>query len=837
MAGRDFDWDVEAKRLARSILDLAREQGDAWIPWGRVARVHGGSQATEERLRALAELPAYAEWFHSRGGSVALSKEGFRIAADYVPPVLDDVINAVTSYASQLAPLQVRVTHMTELGRTTGPRRYVYAAQVEVQDIVWPTEVPVTVLLPEKRRCSGKLVGYEADGSILYIVLSDKLEQAETARGLVVDRAYLLTMLADELRKLREFPRLALEFWARNTSARVIAHHNSKVVAEGLAALPVPWLRLLWGPPGGGKTYAMAHFVAKLLEQEPNARVLVVAPSNRAVDVFIDHLHSRLMCAGLGKLITERRILRYGYAKLPSVLERAELLGPPELDRLTQRVRSLARQLHQAKPGEVANPTMALLHADLLAAQEEVRHAVVSHLAQASVVATTTTLTYMRDSPIAACTWPTVIVDEVTMVFPALCVYLAAKAEQRFLLGGDPQQLGPIFENPECPQTSAVTYWMNQDVFRMAGLSSEGRPSTEDARLARITSQRRCAPEIWRQVESLYPHVTNKANLSLAGALCELPPCPGASVVLLDTSATGAQCEKHGRSWRCPQTADIAWEVATTIAAEARGTFDVAVIAPYRAQVRLMREWLEVEQRAEHSPLRDRTTVSIHTGTVHQFQGGQAGVVVFDLVDGPGRPYPGALLRGDVGRRLVNVAITRAVGKRIVVANKRWWEQIDLDSYNPLLKYLLFGSPPTPSRESVSDFRELPVRDAACPQLADRNGGCTESPIESRLLEAMQARKDLAEIKAQWRIHDEEGRIVSRADFAFPNVKLAIYCDGRKWHLREDCWQRDHRQRNQLTKLGWRFLVFTGKDIMQGAETCAEQVAETFHKLSEGRQP
>ncbi|MCI0612176.1 DUF559 domain-containing protein, partial [bacterium] len=71
---------------------------------------------------------------------------------------------------------------------------------------------------------------------------------------------------------------------------------------------------------------------------------------------------------------------------------------------------------------------------------------------------------------------------------------------------------------------------------------------------------------------------------------------------------------------------------------------------------------------------------------------------------------------------------------------------------------------------------------------------------------------------------------VSRADFAFPEIKYAVYCDGKQWHLKEDRWQRDLRQRNKLTELGWIFLVFTGSEIYRNADECAAQVLKTYRK-------
>jgi very-short-patch-repair endonuclease len=110
-----------------------------------------------------------------------------------------------------------------------------------------------------------------------------------------------------------------------------------------------------------------------------------------------------------------------------------------------------------------------------------------------------------------------------------------------------------------------------------------------------------------------------------------------------------------------------------------------------------------------------------------------------------------------------------------------------------------------------------------------------ESPIEERLAVAMRDFPDLAGLVPQFEIRDDDGEFVSRADFAFPEEKYAVYCDGREWHVREDLWQRDLRQRNRLAELGWTFSVFSGREILTDADACARQVGDTFMRRKEQR--
>jgi very-short-patch-repair endonuclease len=86
----------------------------------------------------------------------------------------------------------------------------------------------------------------------------------------------------------------------------------------------------------------------------------------------------------------------------------------------------------------------------------------------------------------------------------------------------------------------------------------------------------------------------------------------------------------------------------------------------------------------------------------------------------------------------------------------------------------------------------------------------------------------LTTVRSQVLIRDQSGVPISRADFAFEDLRYAIYCDGRKWRLKEDRWEVDLQQRNKLAENGWIFSVFSGSQILRDAASCAAQIAETY---------
>ena len=73
---------------------------------------------------------------------------------------------------------------------------------------------------------------------------------------------------------------------------------------------------------------------------------------------------------------------------------------------------------------------------------------------------------------------------------------------------------------------------------------------------------------------------------------------------------------------------------------------------------------------------RQHGKTEIRCATVHQFQGSESDVIFFDAVESYPAKKPGWLMGKDFNSilRLINVAVTRARGKLITVANNRFWE-------------------------------------------------------------------------------------------------------------------------------------------------------------------
>lgn len=112
----------------------------------------------------------------------------------------------------------------------------------------------------------------------------------------------------------------------------------------------------------------------------------------------------------------------------------------------------------------------------------------------------------------------------------------------------------------------------------------------------------------------------------------------------------------------------------------------------------------------------------------------------------------------------------------------------------------------------------------AAPDVANRPGtshlrslvaasDVTESPLERMLLKVLRY-SDLPPVHRQYELKGR-GRKIARLDFAFPEAKVAIECDGYRWHSEKSRWQSDIDRRNFITGLGWKIIQVTATSLRQ----------------------
>lgn len=99
-----------------------------------------------------------------------------------------------------------------------------------------------------------------------------------------------------------------------------------------------------------------------------------------------------------------------------------------------------------------------------------------------------------------------------------------------------------------------------------------------------------------------------------------------------------------------------------------------------------------------------------------------------------------------------------------------------------------------------------------------------ESPIEQLLLKAI-LDAGLPRPICQREFRDSVGNLITIADFAYEDQRIAIYCDGYAFHGTADKLAGDAMKRNSIQEQGWRVLTFWGRTIMAHTGRCVEQIA------------
>ena len=114
-----------------------------------------------------------------------------------------------------------------------------------------------------------------------------------------------------------------------------------------------------------------------------------------------------------------------------------------------------------------------------------------------------------------------------------------------------------------------------------------------------------------------------------------------------------------------------------------------------------------------------------------------------------------------------------------------------------------------------------------------------QSPIESKLLRALYPRLKTKErdlLCAQYKLPDDyvlpEGKVY-KPDFAFPHLKIAVYCDGWEHHKKKPAFHRDRSESRLLQSRGWKVLRFTGTQITRNLNNVVNEILALLYQVSD----
>jgi ATP-dependent RNA/DNA helicase IGHMBP2 len=394
-------------------------------------------------------------------------------------------------------------------------------------------------------------------------------------------------------------------------------------------------LALVHGPPGTGKTTVLVEVVRRAAARGES--VLASAPSNLAVDNLVE----RLAAAGLNPV-------RIGHPArvLPAVLEHTLEARVREHDeaKLAARLVKEALQLRQAArkqrsrrgPGRFSESRAQEREARALLAEAREREdrAEADVLEGAQVVLAT--LTGLASNALRERRFDLAVVDEATQaVEPA--AFLALLKADRAVLAGDHLQLPPTVLS-EAAQRGGLAVSLFERV-------AQARPEA----MVSLSEQHRMNERIMRYPsEALYGGKL-RAHPSVARHSIDEAP-----LEVIDTAGRGFDeaTPAGSESKANPGEAELVAAEAQRLLARGVPPREMAVIAPYDAQVQLLRQLL-----AAHPDL--------EVDTVDGFQGREKEAVIVSLTRSNEAGELGFL--ADIRR--MNVALTRARKKLVVVGD------------------------------------------------------------------------------------------------------------------------------------------------------------------------
>jgi ATP-dependent RNA/DNA helicase IGHMBP2 len=400
---------------------------------------------------------------------------------------------------------------------------------------------------------------------------------------------------------------------------------------------------VIHGPPGTGKTRTLVELIRQAILQ--GQKVLVCAPSNLGVD----NLFERLLDRGT-------KAVRIGHVArvLPRLREHClTALVPKHRDvrqvkKLRLEAADLFRKVDKPARGLDRGARQALREEarDLLTDAREMEAGIAQEIVDLAEVICATN-TGITSDLLGARRFDLVVIDEACQCSEPSC-WIPLLRAGRMVLAGDHCQLPPtVISQAAAKEGFAVS--LQERLVHLYG-DKVSQP---------LLVQYRMHEEIMRYSSAKFYDGNLQAADAVAGhRLCDLPGVRADelttnAVRFIDTSGSSYEEEKEsaGSSLANPEEAILAIKKASDLIALGVSPKDIAIITPYTAQVRQLRDQM----------IHD----AVEIGSIDSFQGREKEAVIISLV----RSNQGNEIGFLKDTRRMNVALTRARRKLIVIGD------------------------------------------------------------------------------------------------------------------------------------------------------------------------
>jgi ATP-dependent RNA/DNA helicase IGHMBP2 len=427
-------------------------------------------------------------------------------------------------------------------------------------------------------------------------------------------------------------------------------------------------LAIVHGPPGTGKTTTIVQAIKAMIERD-NQKILVVAPSNTAVDL----LSEKLFEAGLNVLrvgnpakVTERLLALTLDSKM------AEHSTMKEMKRLKKQAQEYKSMAHKYKRsfGKSERDQRKLLFDEAHKIMKELANSeqyIIDDLtAKAQVI--TATLVGANHYTVRNLSYDTVVIDEAGQALEPACWIPILKAK-KVVLAGDHCQLSPTVKTAQSPPTPRGGVFESDFSSPSGGGGGylgttllEKNITLHPESVTLLEEQYRMHEAIMGYSSQVFYQNKLKAHASVAHHSLKNDTSP---LLFVDTAGCGFEEKLEETSSTNPEEAALTLKHLVNFCKELSENYSVenfptvAVISPYSKQVTILQEQiLQIESLKKYAH-------RISVNTIDSFQGQERDVVYISMTRSNDEGTIGFL--SDIRR--MNVAMTRARKKLVVVGD------------------------------------------------------------------------------------------------------------------------------------------------------------------------
>jgi len=424
-------------------------------------------------------------------------------------------------------------------------------------------------------------------------------------------------------------------------------------------------LAVVHGPPGTGKTTTLVQAIKALVAKD-HKQILVVAPSNTAVDLLSEKLSEEglnVLRVGNPARVSERLLSLTLDSKMS---EHASMKEVKKMRRQASEFRDMAHKYKRNFGKAERDQRKALFEEarNIMKHVENTEQYIVEDLVTKAQVITAT-LVGANHYTVKQLRFETVVIDEAGQALEPACWIPVLKAK-KLVLAGDHCQLSPTIKSEEAARDGLSTTLLEKCV------------TMYPEAVVLLEEQYRMNELIMGYSSQVFYNNQLKAHSSVAHRLLFEGDKP---LAYIDTAGCGYDEKTEGTSTYNPEEASFLLTHLTRFAAELGERYTVkdfpsiAVISPYRRQVLLLKEL--IQQSPALKIYGDRIAVN----TIDSFQGQERDIVYISMTRSNADNRIGFLSE----IRRMNVAMTRARKKLIVIGDSATLSQLAF--YHNFIEY------------------------------------------------------------------------------------------------------------------------------------------------------